>query len=670
VTFDLQETALVDERNEDAGLDLASSVVRALAPDSLLGSFNRAGVLAPADLHVARCLARLAGEPEEAAVLAAALAVRAPRVGHVYADLSTIRATAGAAEENEAAIDALDWPDPDGWIRQMAASPMVVSRSATQTSATWADSPRPLVLEGSALYLDRLWQDETAVAAALVSRAGGTVAGIDGPRTASLLERLYPGDVSGEQRRAAAIAISRRLSVIVGGPGTGKTTTVARMLGALFAEAQATGDRPPLVALAAPTGKAAARLAEAVHLEASECEIDAPVRDLLQGLEASTVHRLLGRRPDSDTRFRYHAGSTLPYDVVVVDETSMLPLWLMARLLEATRADARLVLVGDPEQLTSVEAGAVLADVAGPVGGAATAGRPGSQARATVSAVAEPEASLPGSPPATSPEIAECVVALRQNHRFRGALADLADAVRSGDADGGIEILREGASDLQWIEGDASSDPEAQLLVSDRAVTQARRLVESARTGNAEACLEAVGDFRLLCAHRRGPAGATTWNDHVQRLLAADPGVEANSEWYLGRPVIVTANDYSLRLFNGDIGVVVPRHDGTVGAVFRRGGELISVSPSTLEAVATVYAMTVHKAQGSEFEEVTIVLPEPSSRILTRELLYTALTRATSRVLLVGTEDAVRAGIERRISRASGLLRRLWGMDPQVPGSG
>ncbi|HUC36493.1 MAG TPA: exodeoxyribonuclease V subunit alpha [Acidimicrobiales bacterium] len=632
--------------------DLSSTVVRSLDPGSLLGSFNRAGVLAPSDIHVAVRLVRLAGETDGSVALGAAFAVRAPRVGHVYVDLSTVRATASAGEEDEAVVETLAWPDPERWIEKMAASRIV-------STSPGSEEGRPLVLEGPALYLDRLWRDEIAVADDIAARTSSEPGDTEPVRAAEALARLFPGDRSAEQRRAAATAVLRRLAVIAGGPGTGKTTTVARMLAALFEQAAAAGTRPPLVALAAPTGKAAARLAEAVRAEASGLEIDASLRRDLEALDASTVHRLLGFRPGSTTRFRHDAGDPLPYDVVVVDETSMLPLWLMARLVEAVRRDARLVLIGDPEQLASVEAGVVLADVVGPAGHLTTASSRVAAERAELSGVAEPETSTSTAPTA----IGDCVVTLRTNHRFSGALAELAEAVRSGDAERALEALRNPDPGIEWIAADGSTDTDAQGVILERATSHGRMLVEAARSGGVESSLLAVDGFRLLCAHRRGAAGATTWNDHVERLVAGDPTLEVSSAWYVGRPVIVTSNDYALRLFNGDVGVVLPREGGGVEAVFRRGGDLLSVSPSLLGNVATVYAMTIHKAQGSEFDEVAIVLPDPSSRVLTRELLYTAVTRARHRVLLVGTEDALRAGVERRIARASGLLHRLWGPD-------
>jgi len=661
---------------------VAASVV-GVAPSSLLAPFVHAGVLVAADVHVARTLARLAGEHDEVAILGAAFAVRAVRMGHVCVDLDDIGQRAVAGEELDVDLDALPWPDPGRWRAALAGSPLV-------TADRVDGARRPLVLDGSALYLERMWRDEHVVATEVAARA----AVADGPFDPAAVDRLFAraarGGTAPEQRRAGHTVAGRRLAVIAGGPGTGKTTTVAWALAALFEGAERRGSRPPLVALAAPTGKAAARLAEAVAAATAELGLDPTVRARLQALEAFTVHRLLGPRPGVATRFHHHAANRLPHDIVVVDETSMLPLWLMARLVTAMRSDAHLVLVGDPEQLVSVEAGAVLADIVGPsvagpaphvdsdasgpttsstsatttgpratggadteTAGTGTTARVRTEGTASAGAVAAHQAS-----PAS--QMADCVVRLVANHRFSGALAELAAAVADGDAARAVTVLRRGGPTLHWLEANVA-DPAADAAVAELCMRHARHLVDVARGGDADTALGAIGAFRLLCAHRHGPAGAVTWNDRVARRLAADPHLSAGSSFFVGRPVIVTANDYALRLFNGDVGVVIPRTDGTVTVAFRRGREIVSVPPASLPAHASVYAMTVHKSQGSEFDEVAIVLPEPSSRILTRELLYTALTRARERVVVVGSEAALRAGIERRVARASGLMARLWG---------
>lgn len=634
---------------------LDSGLVLGLAEDSLLGRFNRSGVLAPADVHVARRLGRLGGDEDELVALAAAFAVRAPRVGHVRADLRAVRRTAEGEIEDEVDLDALPWPDPDKWVERVAASTLV----ATGESGKADDAVVPLRLVGSSLYLDRYWRDERAVAADLAARAQRGAAGVDTARLAAAIGRLFGGGEheDAEQRWAAAVAVLRGLAVIAGGPGTGKTTTVARLIALLGEEASAAGSELPLVALAAPTGKAANRMQEAVRAAAADLELSPPVREQLGQVEASTVHRLLRTRPENASRFRYHRRNRLPHDVVIVDETSMLSLWLMARLVEAVREDARLVLVGDPEQLASVEAGAVLGDIVGP---ASSGLRMRSQASEQVSAATGVRLRVE-QVPSGGPGVGDGIVVLRTNHRFEGrAIAALAEAVRCGDGDAAIDALTPEAGDesVRWLPVDAAAAEPGDLEPIRRLACEAgTRIVEAARGRDAQAALDTLRTWRILCAHRRGPAGAASWNATVEQWLEEEiEGYSTDGEWYVGRPVIVTANDYSLRLFNGDTGVLVARKPAGVAAVFDQG----PVSPSRLSEVDTVYAMTVHKAQGSEFDDVAVVLPQPSSRILTRELLYTAVTRARRRLLIAGTEESVRSALGRPIARASGLTERLW----------
>ena len=624
---------MTQETSLDADLALG------VAPESLLGVFNRAGVLSAADVHVALTLDRRGRSSDALVQLAAALAVRAPRAGHVLADLATAPSTVLTGSEAEVCLEELPWPEPSTWLERVASSELV---STPNTAA----ANRPLRLEGSALYLQRYWRDECFVAAELLRRAGAPPLGLNEGRMGEALDRLFPDDSSGLQREAAGKAARYLLSVVAGGPGTGKTTTVARFLALAHDQFTAVGKAAPLVALTAPTGKAAARVAEAVHDEARRLPLDEAVREWMAGIDASTVDRLLGRHPGSSGRFRHDRQNRLPHDIVVVDETSMMSLPLMASLLDAVRPDARLVLLGDPEQLASVEAGAVLADIVGPARDApAGAGSP----------------------------VARCITVLLDNHRFQGALAEVAAAARAGASDTVVATLRyppgEGVS---WLEVDpASAETETLAAVLGLAGTEVEALAERSARGDAPGALRALGRFRLLCAHREGPAGASTWNALIERWLATRAATAPPSaDWYPGRPVVVTENDYSLGLWNGDLGVAVREGDRLV-VVFQRGASLVRVSPSRLTAVQTAFAMTAHRAQGSEFDEVVFVLPPAPARILTRELFYTAVTRARSAVTVVGTEEAVRFAVERPVARASGLAARLWAAGaPEPVGAG
>jgi exodeoxyribonuclease V alpha subunit len=558
---------------------------RAAQATGALREFNDAGLLAPADIHVARRLAQLAGESDERVALAAALAVRGPRLGHVYVDVATIRETATVDVDEPVDLTKLPWPAADEWVRALEQSDLVAVGEEAED--------RPLRLVGTALYLDRYWREERQVAADLLAFRDRPASEVD----QAPLDRLFDDE---RQRLAAETALRRRFAVVAGGPGTGKTTTVARTLAVLLEQGE------PLVALAAPTGKAAARLIEAVHDEAGRLDIAPDVRQRLLALEASTLHRLLGWRPGSHSRFRHDRGNRLPHDVVIVDETSMVSLSLMARLVEAVRPDARLILVGDPGQLTSIEAGAVLGDIVG---------------------------------------LGDGVVVLDRVHRFGGAIAAVAEAIREGDADATVAALRH----VTWIEDETQVGP-----VHDGATATARAVMEAAEAGDPKRAIAALGAFRVLCAHRRGPYGVATWTARIERWLGPRDG-----DWYPGRPLLVTENDYVLQLYNGDTGVVIASGPGHVSAAFERHGQVVEFSPTRLSAVDTVHAMTIHKSQGSQFDTAAVLLPEPTSPILTRELLYTAVTRARQRLILVGSEEAVRAAVARPVARASGLRWRL-----------
>jgi exodeoxyribonuclease V alpha subunit len=619
--------------------------------ERLLLEFNVAGVLAPADVHVSARLAALAGEDDESVALAAALAVRAPRLGHVHVDLYTIRETAAVDTEEAVDLSLLGWPDPVAWVDRVSASALVAVGEHTGGASA------PFRLIGTRLYLDRYWADEIAVARDLraMSDAADTDVALD--VLADGLRRLFGDETSSRQGLAAACAVLRRFAVLAGGPGTGKTTTAARIAALALEQAAALGLRPPLIALAAPTGKAAARLAEAVHEDAASLDAAPAIREQLAALDASTLHRLLGWRPDSQSRFRHDRNQRLPHDFVIVDETSMVPLSLMARLIEALRPEARLVLVGDPGQLVSIEAGAVLGDIVGP---AAERLVMSERARGLLERVTG--ARVNASDPPSGVSIGDGIVVLDRIHRFGGGIAELAAAVGRGDAQAVLDLLRADLDDVIWLELDVASAPlESLAPVRAGAMQTARQVIEAARAGDARGALAALPAFRILCAHRRGPYGVAAWTAVVESWLKAElDGFASDDRWYPGRPLLVTENDYELRLFNGDTGVVVASDAGAVTAAFERDGEIVQYSPMRLAAIDTVYAMTVHKSQGSQFQAAAVLLPDPSSRILTRELLYTAVTRARSGLIIAGTEAAIRVAVERPVARASGLRTRLW----------
>jgi exodeoxyribonuclease V alpha subunit len=627
----------------------------ALGAPEPLRSFNEIGVLSAADVHVARTLAELGGGAEVSVQLAIALAVRAPRLGHVFVDLSTVRETAAVESEEIVDLSELPWPAPSDWISAVQRSPTLV--------AVGDDSPAelPLRLVGPRLYLDRYWREERQVAADLLGFGDGAVGTVDLAKLSEGISRLFAGTDDHLQRVAVACAALRRLTVIGGGPGTGKTTTVARIAALLYEQAVAAGERVPLIGLTAFTGKAATRLQELVHLEAARLDVDQSLRAWLLELRASTIHRLLGTRPDSHTKFRHNRLNALPHDVVIVDETSMVSLSLMARLLEAVRPDARVILVGDPGQLTAIEAGAVLRDIVGPAG---EGPRMTTSMRKTLSTAVGAE--VPGTEPGSGVTFGDGIVVLERVHRFGEGIASIAEAIRRGDGDGATAALSNAPpQEVTWLALDVA---DAELDLDDHlepvrtgALAAGRAVVEAAGRGDAAAALTALGTFRLLCAHRRGPHGVATWTAQIERWLASElDGFDTGDRDYVGRPLLVTRNDYELGLNNGDTGVIVASGPDRLTAAFERSGDLVSFAPTRLDAVETVYAMTIHKSQGSQFDTAAVLLPDPASRILTRELLYTAVTRARSHLILVGTEKMVRAAVERPVARASALRERLW----------
>jgi exodeoxyribonuclease V alpha subunit len=583
----------------------------------LLQAFAEAGVLSAADVHVALRLSRLGHEPSETVLLAAALAVRGVRTGSVCVELASV-ADSVVPDEDAPPVD-LRWPAD--WTA-LHDSPLVALGSA----ARW----RPLRLVDGLLYLDRYWQQEQSVRRELDERAARPAPAVD----LTSLGSLFPGPAPDRQRLAAAVAAGRWVSVLTGGPGTGKTHTVARLLRLLSVQP----GPPPRIALAAPTGKAAARLQESVQEQAGA--VGLPI-----DLTASTLHRLLGWRPDSRSRFTHHAGNHLPYDVVVVDESSMVPLTMMARLLEAVRPTARLVLVGDPDQLTPVEAGAVLSDlVHRPAVAAAASGL-------TDGVTAGVTADHRDLDDEERRQLRNGVVRLRVSHRYGAAIGGLAEAVRGGDADRVLELLA-GQDGLSLHAGTEQLEAETRRA--------AEELRAAATAGDARGSLLLLGRHRVLCAHRHGPFGVSYWNEQISRWTGAAPG-----EWRAGQPLLVTANDYENRLYNGDTGVVVQTGDG-LRAAFSRGAAPELVPLSRLSAVTTAHALTVHRSQGSQYEAVSVLLPPATSAILTRELLYTAVTRASGRVRVIGTEEAVRTAVARQVVRASGLRRG----GPEVEGAG
>ena len=609
------------------------------------------GVLSELDWHFARAVARLAGEVRPPVRLAAALACRAVGQGQVCLDVPRLF-DGGAVVDDEGTPVECPWPPADEWIAALHASPLVAP----------ADRPAaltPLVLDAAGrLYLRRYWNYQTSLASALQVRAAQEVPGVDHERLADGLARLFPSDAREEsagldwQRVAALIAVLRQLCVIAGGPGTGKTYTVVRLLALLVEQALAAGRRAPRVALLAPTGKAAARLGEAIRGGKTALPCAAAVADAIAD-DAVTIHRALGAFAGHRTRFRHGPEAPMAADVVLVDEASMVDLALMARLAGALPPHARLILLGDPDQLVSVEAGAVLGEICG---GAAprTYSVPFAERVATRVGVHLPRAAA-----AAAAGIRDCIVQLTHNYRYRSdsGIGRLARAVNAGDIEEVFAALGGGGGVTQIDPApDGTLGPVLEQMVADgfAAYLAADDPLER---------LHALSRFRVLCAHRRGPFGVESVNARIEACLAADGRVRPETTFYVGRPLLITRNDYQLELFNGDVGIIAadPDQPGARVAVFLAAdGAPRRLAPSRLPPHETVFAMTVHKSQGSEFDAVAVLLPEQPSRVVSRELLYTAVTRARAQATICATRAVIAHAVDHPSERASGLRDALW----------
>ncbi|WP_417071292.1 exodeoxyribonuclease V subunit alpha [Niveibacterium terrae] len=643
----------------------------------LLERWSDQGWLRAIDTAFAAFLLRESPDAHPLLILAAALASHQLGRGHACLDL------AGTIKDPELALSL----PPEGAAGEGEAPPLPSQVLSSLTVEAWlaalanpdlvgtGPGNTPLVLAGQRLYLRRYWQYEESVRLWVESRLATPIP-LPQARLKAALDGLFPPGAAGPDWQKLACALSARsaFSVITGGPGTGKTTTVVRLLALLQALALDAG-QPLRIRLAAPTGKAAARLNESISGAVAKLKLDAlgdgeALRAAIP-VAVTTLHRLLGSRPDT-RHFRYNAGNRLPLDLLVVDEASMMDLEMMAALLEALPDPARLVLLGDKDQLASVEAGAVL----GVLCARALEGHYTSATAAWLKEVTS-DALAPELIDPAGGLLDQAVAMLRFSHRFgeKSGIGQLAAAVNAGDAGAVRHVFAAGHTELGRI---PAAEQELKALVIDGAKPGAhgyRHYLETisntrpvpgasqqALDGWASEVLAAHSEFQLLCALRRGPWGVEGLNASIAGWLHQESLIAEVEGWYAGRPVLVTRNDYGLGLMNGDIGITLalPSKQGEVLRVAfpAEGGGIRWVQPSRLQAVETVYALTVHKSQGSEFAHVALVLPEHINPILTRELVYTGITRARKFFTLAeaGGDGVLGGAIARQVLRASGLV--------------
>lgn len=555
-----------------------------IAASGRLRVFADAGIISLADFHLARRMSH-GYESDEDVLLAFALCARELRLGSVCLVLEAAPALKPLTEVDDglAVLETeLPWPEIATWAAKIGASRLVGERRAFRFA------------EGR-LYLARYWAEERRVARALESRRRLPVADVPEPAwTGTRLDE--------HQRLAVLSALRHPTSVITGGPGTGKTTTVVEVLNALGADA------PISIALAAPTGKAARHLYDSVRTRLAP--------GVARDVQFATLHRLLGMRVRGNSA-THRLDNPLPHDVVVVDETSMVSLEHMAVLLDALAPGTRLILVGDPHQLRSVDAGAVLADI-----------------------VANPTLTQPDS-----------VVELRRNRRSHPDIAELALAIDGGDVERALEVI-ERSPGIDWFDFEGAGIKRSGTLAED-VVAAARPVVAAARRGDAAEALRGLRRHRILCAHRQGTHGVQDWARAARELIAERIPGYGSSRHFAGQPLLITRNSDAFQ--NGDVACLVDRGDRLVAAVEQGDGEPLEVSPAQLDDAVDVHAMTTHKAQGGQFETVSVVLPPEGSPLATRELVYTAVTRAERALRIYGSKAAFAEALATPVRRASGL---------------
>lgn len=593
--------------------------------------------LSTLDLHFARFICSLAHNDAHRLFLAAALASNAVYCSHVCCDLAAI------AEQmpllyaaNKQCFDNV----PD-WISFLATLPVVGSPGQST----------PLILVGTRLYLHRYFVYEQNCASYITRRSTNNMQLPDPDTFKNALDLLFPpSDADDMQKLAALTACYKNIAIISGGPGTGKTTTVAKILALLLL---CTPGTLPRIALAAPTGKAAARMKQSITASLVKLPLPESIRNAFPQ-EASTIHRLLGVIRNSP-HFNHTAKNQLPYDVVVIDEGSMVDLALMSKLFAALPLTAKCVLLGDRNQLASVEAGAVMGDIC-------DTGSDHNKTAAFCSLIA-PYCTLPVSGQ-YEPPLADCIVELTRNYRFseQSGINSIGHLVMQGKAEEAWSSLTK----QQFSDCTLTDVPVPAAAYKNIGAKAEHYYSTYLKAQTPLEALKAFDDFRVLCAVRKGPYGVEAINTAIEQFLAEKNIIRPVSEWYNGRPIMITSNNYELNLFNGDIGIIMhdPASDNELRAFFadESTAGYKSLLPQRLPPHETVYAMTVHKSQGSEFNRVLLVLPVYFSQVLSRELIYTGITRAKKHCELWSIRDVFIKAVSAHTIRMSGLRDALWKM--------
>ena len=587
------------------------------------------GVLRQLDVQFAMMVA---GHEQPAVMLAAAILSKDAGDGHVCLPLSRLVVDDKTSAPLQACFamlgETIDWQNT------------LLGSSAVSTG----DAATPLILSAGRLYLNRMWRYELAIAR-FFNEANQPLQ-FDAKQLQHTLDTLFASTESVNwQKVAAAVALTRRISVISGGPGTGKTTTVAKLLAALI---QMAGEQKCRIRLAAPTGKAAARLTQSLGGTLHTLPLTDAQRQRFPN-EASTLHRLLGAQPGSQ-RLRYHAGNPLHLDVLVVDEASMIDLTMMSRLIDALPPHARVIFLGDRDQLASVEAGAVLGDICHYASVGYTTPRAKELAQLT-------NAPIEGEPSLVAGALRDSLCLLQKSYRFGSdsGIGQLAAAVNRGDRQAIRAVFSGSFSDIEKKQ--LQTGEEYLAMLDDALLGYQRYLTCVQQQESPEAVIAAFGEYQLLCALREGPFGVAGLNERLEQVLVQKRKMtrQQHSRWYEGRPVMISRNDSALGLFNGDIGIALDRGQGLRVWFQMPDGSVKSVQPSRLPEHETAWAMTVHKSQGSEFDHAALILPAQMSPVVTRELVYTAITRARKRLSLYADDRVLAQAVTTRTERRSGL---------------